>query len=168
MKKFRILIVDDSGRYRTLLKKTLQVSFPTIPIDEAANGGEASQKVDAFLPDLIFMDIRLREENGLELTKKIKATHPNITILVVTGYDIPEYREAASQYGADRFLVKNSLNYMELEELVKNLCFYYWLKKRIGKTRALGVANTIENIILIFERVAIPYSNRDGTPNKER
>jgi hypothetical protein len=50
----------------------------------------------------------------------------------------------------------------------KNLCFYYWLKKRIGKTRALGVANTIEKIILILGREAIPYSNRDGTPNKEQ
>ena len=50
----------------------------------------------------------------------------------------------------------------------KNLCFYYWLKKRIGKTPALGVANTIEKIILILGREAIPYSNRDGTPNKER
>jgi hypothetical protein len=50
----------------------------------------------------------------------------------------------------------------------KNLCFYYWLKKRIGKTRAFGVANTIEKIILILGREAIPYSNRDGTPNKER
>ena len=50
----------------------------------------------------------------------------------------------------------------------KNLCFYYWLKKRIGKTRALGVANTIENIILVLGREAIPYSNRERTPNKER
>ena len=120
MKNFRILIVDDSDRFRTLLKKGLRVSFPTIAIDEAANGDEALQKVDAFLPDLVFMDIRLKEENGLELTKKIKATHPNITILIVTGFDIPEYRETASQYGVDRFLVKTSLNYAELEELVKS------------------------------------------------
>jgi hypothetical protein len=50
----------------------------------------------------------------------------------------------------------------------KNLCFYYWLKKRIGKTRALGVANIIEKIILILGREAIPYSNGDGTPNREQ
>jgi len=78
------------------------------------------QKVEAFLPDLIFMDIRLPGESGLTLTQKIKATHPNITILILTAYDIPEYREAAPKYGADRFLAKNSLNYMELKELVKS------------------------------------------------
>jgi CheY-like chemotaxis protein len=120
MKKFRILIVDDFGGYRTLFKKTLRISFPSIAIDEATNGSEALQKVEAFLPDLIFMDIRLPGESGLTLTQKIKATHPNITILILTAYDIPEYREAAPKYGADRFLAKNSLNYMELKELVKS------------------------------------------------
>jgi len=120
MKKFRILIVDGFGSYRTLFKKTLRISFPSIAIDEATNGSEALQKVEAFLPDLIFMDIRLPGESGLTLTQKIKAIHPNITILILTAYDIPEYREAAPKYGADRFLAKNSLNYMELKELVKS------------------------------------------------
>jgi hypothetical protein len=39
----------------------------------------------------------------------------------------------------------------------KNLCLYYWLRKRIGKRRALSVANTIEKGILIFGREAVPY-----------
>jgi hypothetical protein len=50
----------------------------------------------------------------------------------------------------------------------KNLCFYYWLKKRIGKAWALRVANTIEKAILILGREATPYSNRNGMLNKER
>ena len=120
MKKFKILIVDNDDPFRQILKTTLRVSLPTIAMDEAAGGGEALQKVDTFLPDLIFMDIRLPGENGLKLTKKIKATHPDITILILSSYDKPEYREAASRYGADRFLVKTSLNHMELEELVKS------------------------------------------------
>ncbi len=78
------------------------------------------QKVDTLVPDVIFMDIRLHGESGLELTKKVKTTHPNIIILILTTYDIPEYRRAASQYGADRFLAKSSLNPMGLEELIKS------------------------------------------------
>jgi len=120
MEKFRILLVDDNGPFRQTLKGTLQVSFPMIAIDEAADGDEALQKVDAFLPDLIFMDIGLPGENGLELTKKIKATHPYIIILILTSYDMPEYREAAFQSGADRFLCKTSSNLKELEEVVKS------------------------------------------------
>ena len=43
----------------------------------------------------------------------------------------------------------------------KNLCFYYWLKKRIGKAWAFRVANSIEKTILILGREATPYSNRN-------
>jgi hypothetical protein len=50
----------------------------------------------------------------------------------------------------------------------KNLCFYYWLKKRIGKDRAFKVVNKIEKIILIFGREAIPYFNRNGILTEER
>jgi len=44
----------------------------------------------------------------------------------------------------------------------KNLCFYYWLKKKIRKKWALGVAKAIEKIILIFGRDKMPYLNRNG------
>ena len=119
MKEFRILIVDNDDSFRQILKTTLRVSLPTIAIDEATGGIEALQKIDAFLPDLIFMDIRLPGENGLTLTRKIKATYPNTIIVILTSYDKPEYREVAIRNGADRFLVKTSLNPKELEELVK-------------------------------------------------
>jgi hypothetical protein len=44
----------------------------------------------------------------------------------------------------------------------KNLCFYYWLKKRFGKKWALGVAKTIERTILVFGRDTLPYPNTNG------
>ncbi len=119
MEKFRILIVDDKGSYRKLLKRALQRSFPTIVVEEATDGRGALQKVDAFLPDLIFMDIQLLDENGLELTKKIKVTHPDTIIFVITVHDTPEYQESAFQHGADCFLPKTSLDPRGLEELVK-------------------------------------------------
>lgn len=52
------------------------------------------------------MDIRLPDESGLELTKKIKITTPKVKILILTGHHYPEYKEMAAQYGADGFLVK--------------------------------------------------------------
>jgi CheY-like chemotaxis protein len=57
--KFRILIVDDNGPFRQTLKGSLQISFPTVAIDEVADGGEVLQEVDTLVPDLIFMDIKL-------------------------------------------------------------------------------------------------------------
>ncbi len=120
MRKIRILIVDHTDAFRENLKKSLQVCFPMTVIDGAANGREALVKVDSLLPDLIFMDINLLGVNALELTKEIKATHPNIAIIILTPYDTPAYREAASQYGADRFVCKGNLHSMEVQVVVRS------------------------------------------------
>ncbi len=120
MENFRILTAEDNDIYRKLLKDSIHRAFPEITIDEAVDGDEALQRVNALLPDLIFMDIRLPDENGLEVTKKIKATHPNIRIVILTSYDTPEYRKATSQCGAEGFFDKGSFSSMEIEKLVKS------------------------------------------------
>jgi len=120
MDKFRILIVEDNGLFRQALREGLQLSFPGVAIDEATTGAEALQRVKAFFPDLILMDIRLPGESGLGLTQKIKAAYPDIIIFILSNYDIPEYRNAAFRYGADHFIAKDSFNRMRLEELVRS------------------------------------------------
>jgi DNA-binding NarL/FixJ family response regulator len=90
-------------------------------ITEAVDGEEALRKIDTLLPNLIFMDIKLPGENGLELTRKIKATHPETPIIIPTSYGLPEYRQAAYDYGADNFLVKGSFTLGELIAMVESL-----------------------------------------------
>jgi DNA-binding NarL/FixJ family response regulator len=120
-KMLKTLIVEDSAIFRVLLKETLQSRFPSMEISEATSGHEALQKVEALSPDLIFMDIKLPEESGLELTTKIKTEHPNITVIMLTSYDTPEYREAASQARADFFLAKGSSTKTGILELVESI-----------------------------------------------
>jgi CheY-like chemotaxis protein len=104
---FKVLIVEDSAPFRQLFKKALHDRFPSIELLEAVNGEEAFQEIERSRPGLIFMDIRLPGESGLELTKKIKARHPDIIVSILTGYDLPEYREFSSRY-ADYFFSKDS------------------------------------------------------------
>ena len=59
--------------------------------------------------------------NGLRLTQKIKKAFPNIPIALLTGYDLPEYRQAALQYGADCFFAKEALKWEEMETLIKSI-----------------------------------------------
>ncbi len=103
---FKVLIVEDSTLFRQSFKESLHNRFPSVEIHEAVDGKEALQQVEALHPNLIFMDIRLPGENGLELTKKIKARYPDITVIILTSYDFPEYREASSRY-ADYFFTKD-------------------------------------------------------------
>jgi DNA-binding NarL/FixJ family response regulator len=90
-------------------------------IIEAADGVEALQKIDSHPPNLIFMDISLPGENGLELTRKIKTNHSDIIIIILTSHDLPEYREAATQNKANYFLSKGSIGTNEIFKLVKSI-----------------------------------------------
>jgi CheY-like chemotaxis protein len=105
---FKILIVEDNATFRQLLKEILRNRFHPIEVMEASNGAEGLSKIESFGPDLIFMDIQLPGESGLTLTQRIKKERPEIRVIILTSYDLPEYREAAHQYGADFFVSKDS------------------------------------------------------------
>ena len=104
----RILIVEDNAFFLQFFRETLHSRFPSLEIFEAADGKEAMQKIKALQPEAIFMDVRLPGENGLELTQKIKTQYPNIIVVIVTNYDLPEYRKAAYESRADHFISKDS------------------------------------------------------------
>jgi CheY-like chemotaxis protein len=74
-KMCKILIVEDSETFRKTLRGILYSRFPFFAFDEARDGKEALKKINSFRPDLIFMDIKLPGESGLELTKKIKESY---------------------------------------------------------------------------------------------
>jgi DNA-binding NarL/FixJ family response regulator len=119
--KLITLIVEDNVSFRKYFKESLQNRFPSMVIEEAGDGNEVLEKVENLCPALIFMDIRLPGENGLQLTKKIKKSHSDIKIIILTTYDLPEYREAAFQYGANSFMTKDSLNWGEIDALIKSI-----------------------------------------------
>ena len=106
---FKTMLVEDSTSFRQIVKDNLKDQYPSMDIIEAADGVEAYEKIDSHPPNLIFMDIQLPGENGLELTRKIKTDYPDIIIIILTSHDSPEYREAATRCGANYFFLKGSI-----------------------------------------------------------
>ena len=119
--KLKTLIVEDNATYRGVLRDSLQSVSPSMIIQEATEGNESLQKVDTLRPELIFMDIRLPGDSGLQLTQRIKTNCPDTKVILMTAYDAPEYREAATQYGASCFFAKDSLSMGQIETLVKSV-----------------------------------------------
>ncbi len=117
----KILVVEDSTRFREVFTLMLQGRFPSIEIYEAVDGEQALQKAETLHPNLIFMDIRLPGENGLELTRKIKTCHPEIIVIIFTSHDLPEYREAAKRYKADYFFPKGSSATKDIFSLIESI-----------------------------------------------
>jgi two-component system response regulator YesN len=119
----KILIVEDNDTFRHTLRSILQSRFPLMVIEEAENRRETLQKINEFHPDLIFMDIKLPGESGLELTKQIKNEFPEIIIILLTNYDFPVYRVFAYESGANHFLGKGSSTAGEILELVDSILY---------------------------------------------
>ena len=85
---------------------------------EAGSGEEALKRLGSHPVDLVLMDIGLPGQNGLEVTKRIKADYPGPPIAILTSYDSLEYREAAIRCGASCFISKNSFKWEEILTLV--------------------------------------------------
>jgi DNA-binding NarL/FixJ family response regulator len=116
----KTLIVEDNSTFRQSLKDLLSTRFSSMDVEEAADGEEALKRIAALVPDIIFMDIKLPGENGFQITKKVKAKYPEIIVIMLTYYDLPEHREAALQCGANHFLSKGT-SIQELVELVQSI-----------------------------------------------
>ena len=118
---FKTMLVEDSSSFRQLVKVTLQDQFPSMDVIEAADGVEAFQKIDSRPPNLIFIDISLPGENGLELTRRIKTDYPDVIVIILTTHNSPEYREAAIRNKADYFFSKDAIVNDGIFTLVKSI-----------------------------------------------
>jgi DNA-binding NarL/FixJ family response regulator len=114
----RTLIVEDNIPFRKVFESELSSQFPSMQVIEAGSGEEALKILGSHPVDLVFMDFRLPGQNGLEVTKRIKADHPDTTITILTTYNLPEYREAAVRCGASCFIGKDSFKWEEIFILI--------------------------------------------------
>jgi DNA-binding NarL/FixJ family response regulator len=104
---FHTLIAEDNATFRLALREMLTRRFPFMDIEEASDGTQALDQAKAGHHDLVFMDIKMPGINGLDVTRAIKSDDRDAIICVVTAYDLPEYRDAAHDSGADHFIVKD-------------------------------------------------------------
>ena len=75
-----------------------------LEIREASNGREAAQQVEELRPDLVLMDVRMPEIDGLEATRQIKARWPRVKVIILSMYI--EHRDEVLAAGADAFVSK--------------------------------------------------------------
>jgi DNA-binding NarL/FixJ family response regulator len=116
---FEVLIVEDDPLFRQILKEILASRFPSVSVVEEARGTEALRQFAAHRPAIVFMDIKLPEMNGLELTKRMKDADSGVPVIIITNHDTPEYRQAALESGADYFISKASSIEEEIERAVR-------------------------------------------------
>lgn len=109
-----ILVVEDSPVFRESLKELLSSHLPAATVEEAADAEQALAYLQAASADIMLVDVRLPGQSGLELTRRVKDRYPSLPVIIVTNYDIEEYRDAAIQYGADDFVAKGSREFQTI------------------------------------------------------
>lgn len=113
--KIKLAIADDQVLFLKGLRALL-TSFEEIDlIIEATNGAELLEAIDHERPDVILLDLRMPVMDGLEATEKIRATYPDIKIILLTTYDEEYLINNLMKVGANGYLVKNE----ELEVLLE-------------------------------------------------
>jgi DNA-binding NarL/FixJ family response regulator len=105
----RVLIVDDEQLVRTGLRMILDAEDDLLVVGEAANGLDAIRQVQRHAPDVVLMDIRMPDLDGLEATRRLlaDAAGPAPKIVILTTFDLDEHVYEALRAGASGFLLKD-------------------------------------------------------------
>ena len=103
----RVLVVDDQSLVRAGFRMLLGGEEDIEVVAEASNGVEAIEKAARFQPNVILMDIRMPELDGLEATRQILAADDSARILILTTFDLDEYVYEALRAGASGFVLKD-------------------------------------------------------------
>ena len=105
--KIRVLVVDDQAMVRAGFRMLLTGEDDIEVVAEAGDGRAAIAKAATLHPDVVLMDIRMPELDGLEATRQIVAADPAARILVLTTFDLDEYVYQALKAGASGFVLKD-------------------------------------------------------------
>jgi DNA-binding NarL/FixJ family response regulator len=104
----RLVIVDDHELARDSLRDMLDDEPDLEVVGEAANGREALSLCSRLHPDLVLMDVRMPEMDGLQATKEIKRRHPKTSVLMVTMHENPDYLLESLRAGAAGYMLKDA------------------------------------------------------------
>ncbi|RZU21653.1 response regulator transcription factor [Streptomyces sp. BK239] len=104
----RVLIADDQMMVREGFSVLLNAMPDIEVVGEAVNGRQAVERVRELAPDVVLMDIRMPELNGIEATREIVAADGAAKVLVLTTFDLDEYVYQALRAGASGFLLKDA------------------------------------------------------------
>ncbi len=145
----RVLVVDDQRIVREGLALLLRTTPGIEPVGAAENGRHALDLVRELEPDVVLMDLRMPELDGVEATKAIRTAHPAVQVIVLTTYSDDESVFAALRAGARGYLTKDA----EADELARAI-------RRVHEGKAMLDSDVQARLL---DRLEAPPSPAPGT-----
>ena len=108
MQPIRVVLADDHAVVRKGIREFLEEEGDIAVVAEAADGNQAVALVAEHRPDVAVLDVQMPGVSGIEATRRIKAEHPGVQVLILTAYDDDPYIFALLQAGASGYLLKTA------------------------------------------------------------
>jgi two-component system NarL family response regulator len=108
MEEIGVLIVDDHTLFRTGIRKVLEGQADIRVVGEASNGREALQQARALMPDVVLMDVKMPELDGVAATRQLLKEMPHVGVLFCTMFEDDEFVFAGLKAGGRGYILKES------------------------------------------------------------
>jgi two-component system response regulator DegU len=118
MNRVKVLLVDDHVRFRQSIASFLSEQEFVEIVGEAINGEEAIAQTEQLHPDLVLMDLDVRDRRGFDATREIKLRAPRTKVVILSMNGDEAYRRMAWRHAADGFIDKSSMKNALLEILL--------------------------------------------------
>ncbi len=107
MKKINVMVVDDQEELAEEIGEILRTDEALAFVGTASDGFDALEKIPQLSPDVVLLDIRMPNMNGVVATSRIKEEYPNVKVLILTTFDDSDYILNAINNGASGYLLKD-------------------------------------------------------------
>src|SRR2546427_12412593 len=104
----RVLIADDQSLFRVGLTRLLEADPRVEIVGDAADGTEAVRLAGSLKPDVVLMDLKMPNLDGIGATREITQNHPDVKVLILTTVDADNHVIQALKAGASGYILKNS------------------------------------------------------------
>jgi DNA-binding NarL/FixJ family response regulator len=164
----KVLLVDDQTLIRQGIRLLLEIEPDIQVVGQAANGREALQQVAASQPDVVLMDVRMPEMDGVAATRELSLHHPEVKVIILTTFEDDETVFEGLKAGARGYLLKD----ISSEEMAQAV-------RKVAAGEALIEPRLTRKVLAEFSRLAAAtdrqpssktagYSNASPVPLTER
>jgi DNA-binding NarL/FixJ family response regulator len=139
----KVLLVDDQTLIRQGIRLLLEIEADIQVVGQAANGQEALQQVESLHPDVVLMDVRMPEMDGVAATRELSAHHPEVKVIILTTFEDDETVFEGLKAGARGYLLKD----ISSEEMARAV-------RKVAAGEALIEPRLTRKVLAEFSRLA--------------
>jgi len=144
----RVLLVDDQTLVRQGIRLLLEIEPDIQVVGQAASGREAIQQVEAVHPEVVLMDVRMPDMDGIEATRQLKARFPDVSVIILTTFEDDDIVFEGVKAGARGYLLKD-ISSEEMAEAVRT----------VAAGKALIQPSITRKVLEEFSRLATAAEN---------